>query len=107
LSRAWILISVTMGLVLAALWLLTDHEASRNNANLLLLNPLLILALLPGLRGLAAMILLGGNLLACLLLLMPEHQYNLDVIALLSPVNIAVALYFLNVKPNKTRLDFV
>jgi len=102
LSRAWILISVTMGLVLAALWLLTDHEASRSNANLLLLNPLLILALLPGLRGLTAMILLAGNLLACLLLLMPEHQYNLDVIALLSPVNIVVALYFLKAKPNKT-----
>ena len=25
LCRAWVLISVTMGLVLAALWLLTDH----------------------------------------------------------------------------------
>jgi hypothetical protein len=95
LCRAWLLVNATAGLVLAALWLLTDHEASSNNANVLLLNPLLILALVPALQRLGAAMLIGGNVLAIGLLLLPEHQYNLDVIAFLSPVNLAVALYFL------------
>jgi hypothetical protein len=93
LVRAWVLISTTMGLILAALWVFTDHEASRENANLLLLNPLLIIALVPKLQRLAAVILIGGNALAFTLLLLPRYQYNLDVIALVTPVNIAVAIY--------------
>jgi len=95
LCLAWVLISVTMGLGLAGLWWLTDHTASRDNANLLLLNPLLLLALVPKLRRLGAVILIGGNVLAFMLLILPEHQYNLDVMALLSPINLAVGLYFL------------
>ena len=93
LCYSWVLVSTTMGLVLAALWLLTDHEASSKNANLLLLNPLLILALVPKLQPIAAMILIGGNILALLLLLLPDHQYNLDVMALITPINLAVAIY--------------
>lgn len=99
LSRAWVLISTTLGLVLAALWFLTDHEASSNNANLLLLNPLLILALVPKLKRFGALLLIGGSVLAFILLLLPARQYNLDVIALLGPVNLAVGLYFLRGKP--------
>ena len=98
LCRAWVLINSSMGLVLAALWLLTDHEASSNNANLLLLNPLLLLALIPGLQRMGALILISGNVLAFVLLLLPEHQYNLDVIAISSPINLAVALYLLRVR---------
>lgn len=102
LTRAWILINATMGLVLAALWWLTDHEASSNNANLLLLNPLLLLALIPGLQRPVAMLLITGNVLALLLLILPEHQYNLDVIALLSPINLAVAIYLLRPMSRKS-----
>lgn len=102
LCRAWVLINTTMGLILAALWLLTDHEASNNNANLLLFNPLLLLALIPGLQRVGALILISGNVLAFVLLMLPKHQYNLDVIALLSPVNFSVALYLLRVKPKNT-----
>ena len=102
LTRAWILINATMGLVLAALWLLTDHEASSNNANLLLLNPLLLLALITGLQRLVAMGLIAGNVLTLLLLILPEHQYNLDVIALLSPINLAVAIYLLKPMSQKS-----
>ena len=91
-----------MGLILAALWLLTDHEASSQNANLLLLNPLLILALVPKLQRIAAMILLGGNILALILSLLPAHQYNLDVMALITPINLAVAIYLLRTSPQKT-----
>jgi len=98
LCRAWILINSTMGLILAALWFLTDHDTSSNNANLLLFNPLLLLALIPGLRRIGALILIGGNVLAFVLLLLPEHQYNLDVIAISSPINLAVALYLLRVR---------
>jgi len=101
LCRAWVLINTTVGLILAALWLLTDHEVSSNNANLLLFNPLLLLALIPGLQRIGALILIGGNVLAFVLLMLPKHQYNLDVIALLSPINLAVALYLLRVKPER------
>ena len=98
LCGAWILINATLGLVLSALWLLTDHEVSRYNANLLLLNPFLILALIPKLRRPGAAILIGGVILALILLMLPNNQYNLDVIAFLSPINLAVALYLLKKK---------
>lgn len=93
LCLAWVLLSATLGLVLAALWLLTDHAVSRDNSNLLLLNPLLLLALLPGLRRPGAVMLAAGNLLAFILLLLPEHQYNLDVLAICTPLNLAVAFH--------------
>jgi len=93
LCLAWVLVSATLGLVLAALWLLTDHVVARDNANLLLLNPLVMLALLPGLRRIGAMLLAAGNLLAFILLLLPVHQYNLDVLALLTPLDLGVAVY--------------
>ena len=105
LCRAWILVSVTMGMVLAALWFLTDHAASGNNVNLLLLNPLLLLALVPRLQRLAAMLLITGNVVALLLLMMPLHQYNLDLIAMLSPINIAVAIYLLRPLSRKNHLQ--
>ena len=95
LCHAWILISATNGLLLAALWLLTDHEVAGNNANLLLFNPLVVLALVPALRWVGAVVLAGGVAVAFILLLIPEHQYNLDVLALLAPINLVVAGYFL------------
>lgn len=93
LCLAWVLVSATLGLALAALWLFTDHQFSRDNANLLLLNPLLLMALMPALRRPGAILLAAGNLLAFVLLLLPEHQYNLDVLALLTPLNLGVAFY--------------
>jgi len=93
LCLAWVLINATLGLGLAALWLFTDHLFSRDNANLLLLNPLVLLALLPALRRPGAVMLAAGNALALVLLLLPQHQYNLDVIALLTPLNLGVAFY--------------
>jgi hypothetical protein len=94
LCYAWVLINLTAGLSLVFLWFFTDHEAAWLNANLLLLNPLMILALVPPLRRFAAGLLAAGTAVCCLLLLLPEHQYNLDVLALLTPVNLAVAMYF-------------
>ncbi len=84
LCSAWILIATTGGLLLTALWLLTDHSVTRPNANLLLFNPLLILALIPVLRRIGAILLAGGVLTGFVLLLLPKHQYNLDVLALIA-----------------------
>jgi len=91
LSYAWVLINASSGLILAALWLFTDHEVAGTNANLLLFNPMVILALVPVLRRVGAMVMAGGTAVAYILLLLPEHQYNLDVLALLTPINLAVA----------------
>ena len=94
LSLAWLMISASIGLALAGLWLFTDHAVTRPNANLLLLNPLMLLALVPMLRKLGAVLLAGGTAIAWVLLLYPGHQYNLDVLALATPINLAVAAYF-------------
>ncbi len=95
LCGAWALICATSGLVLAGLWFFTDHEVARMNANLLLLNPLVILAWVPLLRRIAAVMFAIGPGLALLLVLLPSHQYNLDALALLGPVNLGVAAYLL------------
>ena len=94
LCQAWVLINVSVGLVLAALWLFTDHAVTRPNANLLLFNPLVLLALVPLLRRAGVALLAGGVAIACGLLLLPAHQYNLDVLALVAPINLAIAAYF-------------
>ena len=95
LCGAWVLISSTIGMVLAALWLFTDHDVAKYNANLLLFNPLVFLALVPSLKRVGAVLLAGGIAVGFLLLLVPGHQYNLDVLVLLTPINLAVAVYFL------------
>jgi hypothetical protein len=100
LAQAWILISATIGMLLATLWLLTDHQVASNNANLLLFNPLVIVALVPVLRRIGAVLLVTGVVVAFLLLLLPKHQYNLDVLALLAPINLAVAAFLV---PRKVR----
>ena len=94
LCHAWLLVNATSGFILAALWWLTDHQVAGNNANLLLLNPLLILALLPSLKRFSTLLLTTGVGLNLILLLLPGHQYNLDALALLAPVNLSVAVYF-------------
>ena len=98
LCHAWVLICATNGMILAALWLLTDHEAAWFNVNLLLFNPLVILVLVPVLRRFGAVMLGGGVIVALIWLLFPNHQYNLDLLALLAPINLAVAYYLMSRK---------
>ena len=93
MSQAWVLNSTIIGIILATLWLMTDHEVTRPNANLLLFNPLVVLALVPALRRVGAAVLVLGVVLAYGLLLFPRYQYNLDALALVTPVNLAVAAY--------------
>ena len=95
LCHAWVLICATNGLILAALWLFTDHEAAWFNANLLLFNPLVILALVPVLRRFGAVMLGGGVVVTLIWLLFPNHQYNLDLLAMVTPINLAVAFYLM------------
>ena len=94
LVHAWLLISGTNGLVLAFLWVFTDHSVASLNANLLLFNPLVLLALIPALNRFGSLVLAGGVVVSFILLMLPQHQYNLDVLALLAPINLAVAWYF-------------
>ena len=93
LCQAWVLISASIGIILAVLWLMTDHSVTRPNANLLLFNPLVLMALVPMLRRVGAVVLVVGVVVAYGLLLFPRHQYNLDVLVLLTPINLAVAAY--------------
>jgi hypothetical protein len=95
LCQAWVLICVTNGLILAFLWLFTDHEVARLNANLLLFNPLAVLMLVPRLRRAGAVLFAVGTAVCLLLLLLPIHQYNVDAFALLAPLNLAAAGYFM------------
>lgn len=94
-SNGWLLLMGSGGLVLCFLWFFTDHSVTSNNANILLLNPLFLLAVVPALKRIAAYLLIAGVLISTLLLLLPSHQYNLDVLALLAPVNLWVATYLL------------
>jgi len=98
LGLAWLMINASIGLVLAGLWLFTDHAVTRPNASLLLFNPLMLPALVPLLRNFGAVLLAGGTAIAWVLLLYPGHQYNLDVLALATPINLAVAAYFWRAK---------
>ncbi len=104
LATAYTLFCGTGGLILAALWGLTQHWGGWYNENLLLLNPLILL-LIPSLiahvrrrpvsgvvRGLAALIALlaTGSLLVRLL---PGcYQDNLHWIALFLPIHLALML---------------
>ena len=92
------------GLILAALWGLTDHWAGWRNGNLLLLNPLGLLLLpawlgalrrgwqpRPSAHALGCFIALGAALALPLRLLPGTEQQNLHWIALLLPVQLALA----------------
>ena len=69
-------------------WTLTDHLAAAQNINLLLLNPLLLVGLLPKMRRASAWVALLSPFLA-----MPFGQYNLDVLVLAAPLNLAAAAW--------------
>ncbi|MFU8876674.1 MAG: DUF4105 domain-containing protein [Wenzhouxiangellaceae bacterium] len=87
-ARIWILACTGGGLLLAFLWLATDHQAAWRNENLLLFNPLLIFLL--RFRGgrierLAAGVIAAGLLLALILKLAPGAQWNYDLLLWLVP----------------------
>jgi hypothetical protein len=107
LGTTWSLLAGLGSLVLLGLWFLTDHWVSRSNENVLLLTPLsLILAVgLPVVlrrtekgerrRGLhwmerMASITVALAVVALLLKLLPQSQYNLEAIALVLPLQLGL-----------------
>jgi hypothetical protein len=100
LGTAWSLLAGFLGLLLLALWFLTDHWSSRSNENVLLLTPvsLALVVLLPlALRGApraaraAVQVASAVALLALLALVIKVlpwfHQHNTELIGLILPVH--------------------
>jgi len=92
-ARLWILLVTGSGLLLAFLWLATDHQTAWRNENLLLLNPLTLL--LFRFRGgrveqATAVALATGLALALLLKLLPGSQWNHELLLAIIPVQLAV-----------------
>jgi hypothetical protein len=100
LGTAWSFLAGFLGLLLLALWFLTDHWSSRNNENALLLTPIslslvvlipLALAGRPGaIRGAVKVASLVAvlALLALVIKVLPWfHQHNLELIGLILPVH--------------------
>ena len=95
LAYGWLLIAGTLGLGLAAAWAFTDHHDAFPNLNLLLLNPFGLLALVPSLRRLTGWLVLAGVGAAIVAALWPQGQYLADTLALLAPIDLAVAAWLL------------
>ncbi len=89
--QGWLLIAGTLGLLMLALWAWTDHHAANPNANLLLLNPVMLLGLAPRWRRLTAGFMVLVGLAAAVMWFLPWIQYTRDVTALLLPLNLAAA----------------
>jgi hypothetical protein len=93
ISRAWLVVSGAVGLVLLFLWLGTDHWASGLNVNLLVFFPVLMfLPFWKGREKISLLLVSGLSLLALAMIFLPPHQYNLDVLAAFLPLNLAAAL---------------
>lgn len=106
------LLSAAGGLILAAMWALTDHWAGWRNVNLLLVNPL-CLALLPTLlryprlrwrpsravRAIAVTIAVLALLALLARQIPPLVQRNLQWIYLLLPIHLALAVVIVRAKP--------
>lgn len=88
---AWLLISGTLGVGLVLVWGFTDHLAAYPNLNLLLLNPLWLLGLVPALRQSTSWLLLAGTGAAVVAAVWPSGQYLADTLAFIAPLNLAVA----------------
>lgn len=101
--RAWLLLSGLAGVALTFFWLGTDHAVAADNLNLLVLNPLwVVLAFWQGSRRVAGGVLLGFCAAALLMPFLPPHQYTLDVLAAVLPLNLACAFYLLRRSPPAT-----
>lgn len=98
LAVAWSLICGICGLVLTALWGLTDHWAAWYNENLLPLNPLcLVLPVVwwraPRIARSLATLIAAGALIGLIVRTLPGlYQSNLAFIALSAPVHLALAV---------------
>lgn len=98
LAVAWWLICGLTGLVLAGLWGLTDHWATWNNENLLLLNPVcLVLPAVwwraPRIARCLVTLIAAAALISLIVRMLPGlYQDNLAFIALTVPVHLVLAV---------------
>jgi hypothetical protein len=98
LAVAWWLICGLTGLVLAGLWGLTDHWATWDNENLLLLNPLcLVLPTVwwraPRIAYRLATVIAAAALISLIIRTLPGlYQENLSFVALTVPVQLVLAV---------------
>lgn len=96
LARTWLSVGGVMGAAMVFFWLGTDHGVARLNLNLLVFNPLWLVAAAGrphgpvGMRPMALMV-AGLALLALLMVFLPPGQYTLDVLAAFVPFNLASA----------------
>jgi len=90
--QGWLLTGGTLGLLMVAIWVGTDHAAANPNCNLLLLNPLMVLGLASPLRRPLALVIGLAALAAVAVAILPGLQYMRDVAALLAPLDLACAL---------------
>lgn len=90
-ALGWLMVTGTAGGLLLYLWLGTDHAAAGPNVNLLLLNPLFLLGLVPNFRQIIAWLMVVGLILAAAQWILPVHQFNLDLLAFLAPLHLASA----------------
>jgi hypothetical protein len=93
LVQVWLLLSGLAGSALLFFWFFTDHVAAAHNLNLLIFNPLWWLILYGKSNRLAGPVMLLASVLALLMVLMPPHQYTLDVLAVFLPLNIASGVF--------------
>jgi hypothetical protein len=101
LALSWLSVAGLLGVVLGFLWLFTDHWVSELNLNLLLLNPLwLVIAVIPALRKPGAILVLLCGVVAVIAPWLPPWQYTADVVALVLPINLVVALTLIRRSPS-------
>lgn len=101
LALSWLSVAGLLGVVLGFLWLFTDHWVSELNLNLLLLNPLwLVIAVIPALRKPGAILVLLCGVVAVIAPWLPPWQYSADVVALVLPINLVVALTLIRRSPS-------
>lgn len=93
LVQAWLLISGLVGVAMLFFWFFTDHTAAAHNLNLLVFNPLWWLILYYKSSRFAGPALILFSILALLMVLLPPHQYTLDVLAAFLPLNVAAGLF--------------
>lgn len=96
LARVWLTAGGLVGTAMVFFWFGTDHDVAATNLNLLLFNPLWLLAAVPSrLDRAVAMLVWVGGVAALLAPWLPPYQYTADVLAAFLPLNVAAgwALY--------------
>ena len=107
LALAWMLIGGCAGVFMLFAWFFTDHDVASWNANLLLLHPSMLLAMLPVLRKAVVLLTAAGMLLAFGVQWLPAHQYTADVLAVVVPLSGLACLRLWKMQPAATQASVV